>query len=103
MGMDERGLRLVGLVERGRARRRSSLYRLLVEDQATWEAGCGDAIPKGPSGSQTKSGASRAAAQAEQVADRAGMPEAHQRGMDAVLEHRLVLDQVQSKPGPLAL
>src|SRR6478736_455467 len=29
------------------------------EDQAGWEAGCGDAIPKGPSGGQTKSGASR--------------------------------------------
>lgn len=39
--------------------RRSSLYRLLVEDQATSEAGCGGAIPKGPSGGQTTSGASR--------------------------------------------
>jgi hypothetical protein len=43
----------------GLGKRRSSLYSLLAEDQATSEAGCGGAIPKGPSGGQTKSGACR--------------------------------------------
>jgi hypothetical protein len=44
-----------------------------------------------------------AALQTEQIAHRARVPERHQRRMDAVLEHRLVLDQVQSKPRLLAL
>ena len=57
-------------------KRRSSLYCLLVEDQATLEAGCGGAIPKGPSGGETKSGASRSGrierlVGAEHVPDRA--------------------------------
>ena len=44
------------------------------EDQAGWEAGCGDAIPKGPSRGQTKSGASRSGSEGlvidEHVPDR---------------------------------
>jgi hypothetical protein len=44
-----------------------------------------------------------AAGDPEQIADWAGMPEAHQRRVNTVLEHRAVLDQVQAKPGLLAL
>src|SRR4051794_5769942 len=48
------------------------------EDQAGWEAGCGGAIPKGPSGGQTKSGASRSRSEGlvvgEHVPDRGGEP-----------------------------
>ena len=38
-----------------------------MEDQATSEAGCGGAIPKGPSGGQTKSGASRSSGRVERL------------------------------------
>ena len=39
----------------------------------------------------------------EQVGDRTRMPEGEHRGVDTVLEHRLVLDQVKAKPSLLAL
>lgn len=48
--------------------RRSSLYSFLVEDWATWEAGCVGAIPKGPSGGQTKRGASGSSLRVEGLA-----------------------------------
>src|SRR5208283_1396838 len=38
-----------------------------------------------------------AAGYPEQIADRARMPEGHERRVNAVLEHRAVLDQVQAK------
>jgi hypothetical protein len=39
----------------------------------------------------------------EQVGDRAGPAEVDQGRVDSVLEHRAVLDQVQTKAGQLAL
>jgi hypothetical protein len=44
-----------------------------------------------------------AAGDTEQVGDRAGVPEGDQRGVDAVLEHRAMLDQVQPEASQLAL
>ena len=44
-----------------------------------------------------------AALDPEQVGDRAGPPEVDQGRVDAVLQHRAVLDQVQAEAGELAL
>src|SRR4051794_32810507 len=43
------------------------------------------------------------AGDAEQIGDRARVPERDQTRVDAVLEHRAVLDQVHPKPRPLTL
>jgi hypothetical protein len=44
-----------------------------------------------------------AAGEAEEVADRTGMAESHQRRVDVVLQRRAMADQVQPKARKLAL